>query len=193
MLSKTLLAGALLGISLASGVAAKPVPPNAPVVEDNKPEIIYQAKLLEKDNSTVRGHFTAWTSNEGVGIKFHTEVWGLPNGDLHYPYHIHAKPVPEDGNCYATGAHLDPYKRGDEIPCDINSPQTCQVGDLAGKHGPIFAPEDQTFEVYYSDYYLSNVKDTTSFFGNLSVVVHAPDNKRLNCGNFVPLELSKSN
>ena len=52
-------------------------------------------------------------------------------------YHIHEKPVPEDGNCTATGAHLDPYKRGEAPPCDASALPTCQTGDLSGKHGKI--------------------------------------------------------
>ena len=50
-------------------------------------------------------------------------------------YHIHEKPVPADGNCTGTGAHLDPYKRGETPPCDASKPETCQTGDLSGKHG----------------------------------------------------------
>jgi hypothetical protein len=50
-------------------------------------------------------------------------------------YHIHEKPVPSDGNCTGTGAHLDPYKRGEAPPCDATKPETCQTGDLSGKYG----------------------------------------------------------
>ena len=52
-------------------------------------------------------------------------------------YHIHAKPVPADGNCTATGAHLDPYNRGETPLCDSTQQNTCQTGDLSGKHGNI--------------------------------------------------------
>lgn len=52
-------------------------------------------------------------------------------------YHIHAMPVPPSGDCVATGPHVDPYVRGEVPPCDNTQPQTCQVGDLAGKHGNI--------------------------------------------------------
>lgn len=43
--------------------------------------------------------------------------------------------MPADGNCTGTLAHLDPYKRGEDPPCDASAPASCQVGDLAGKHG----------------------------------------------------------
>ena len=50
-------------------------------------------------------------------------------------YHIHEKPVPADGNCTGTGAHLDPYKRGEVPPCDPTDKSSCQTGDLSGKEG----------------------------------------------------------
>ncbi|KAE8334131.1 hypothetical protein BDV24DRAFT_170521 [Aspergillus arachidicola] len=99
-------------------------------------------------------------------------------------YHIHERPVPDDGNCYGTGAHLDLYKCERKSSCDIDAPKTCEIGDLSGKHGPAYAPEDQTFEVLYTDYFLSNVPDTAAYYGNLSFVVHTYDNRRANCGNF---------
>lgn len=102
-------------------------------------------------------------------------------------YHIHAHPVPSDGNCYGTGAHLDPYNRGEKPPCDLSQPQTCQVGDLSGKHAPAVGALDEPFEVEYTDYFLSTDPGNEAYFGNLSVVVHAPDAQRLNCGNFVPV------
>jgi hypothetical protein len=52
-------------------------------------------------------------------------------------YHIHAYAVPADGNCSGTLGHLDPFVRGESPPCDPTQPQTCQVGDLSGKHGNI--------------------------------------------------------
>ncbi|GMF72804.1 unnamed protein product [Aspergillus oryzae] len=164
MLTKSLFAGAALGLSLSSAVAHE-----APVVEGNEPQTVYEAVLQDKDNTTVRGTFTTHGAEDGIGIQFH--------------YHIHDNPVPKDGNCYATGGHLDPYKRGDQPPCNTTVPQTCQVGDISGKHGPVWTA-DGNFEVLYRDFFLSNVEDTIAFFGNRSVVVHLPDNKRINCGNF---------
>ena len=54
-------------------------------------------------------------------------------------YHIHQLPVPSDGNCTGTMAHLDPTQRGELHACEAAAPQTCQAGDLAGKHGNITA------------------------------------------------------
>jgi hypothetical protein len=46
-------------------------------------------------------------------------------------------PVPADGNCTETLAHLDQYERGETPPCDPLRADTCQQGDLSGKHGKI--------------------------------------------------------
>jgi hypothetical protein len=62
----------------------------------------------------------------------------------HVVYHVHEKPVPSDGSCAGTGAHLDPYKRGEVPQCDTSKKETCQIGDLSGKNknitaGPTFS------------------------------------------------------
>lgn len=98
-------------------------------------------------------------------------------------YHLHVDPVPEDGNCTETLAHLDPYIRGEETPCDAKKPETCQVGDLSGKHGAI--PENQTtFETSYVDLYASTLEGIGAFFGNRSIVFHFSNKTRITCANF---------
>ena len=61
-------------------------------------------------------------------------------------YHIHGMPVPENGDCSATMAHLDPTNRGEYYPCDKTNLASCQAGDLSGKHGTIM---DTTFTARY--------------------------------------------
>ncbi|GAB1196408.1 superoxide dismutase [Aspergillus pseudonomiae] len=177
MLSKFLAAGATLALFFSSAIAL-----DAPVIKDNQPQTVYEAVFQDKDNSTVRGKYTAYGADDGIGIHFRVTLTGVPK-DTFLNYHIHDKPVPEDGNCYSTGGHLDPYLRGDQPPCNTTVPETCQVGDISGKHGPVWTA-DGDFDVLYRDFFLSNVKDTVAFFGNRSVVIHLPDNKRINCGNF---------
>jgi hypothetical protein len=41
------------------------------------------------------------------------------------------------------------------------------------------------FYVEYTDYYLSDRSESIAFIGNRSIVVHAANGTRLNCGNFV--------
>ncbi|KAB8213330.1 hypothetical protein BDV33DRAFT_229724 [Aspergillus novoparasiticus] len=147
----------------------------APVTQDNDPRLLHQANLLDEDTTAIRGRITIWSGLNDVGVRVHVLFWA---------YHIHERPVPDDGNCYGTGAHLDLYKRENKPSCDMNAPQTCEIGELSGKHGPVYAPGEQAFEVLYPDYFLSNVPDTAAYYGNLSLVVHTPDNERVNCGNF---------
>jgi hypothetical protein len=120
-------------------------------------------------------------------------------------YHIHAFPVPLDGNCSGTLGHLDPFVRGETPSCNASDPQTCQVGDLSGKHGNITTSGSfQTTYVClltlhiilpgpiltlltlssYLDLYATTEEGLGSFFGNRSIVVHTQNKTRLNCANF---------
>jgi hypothetical protein len=96
-------------------------------------------------------------------------------------YHIHAYPVPADGNCTGTLAHLDPYIRGETPPCDPSMPATCQVGDLSGKYGTI---NGTSASLTYHDPYVSLQPGLGAFFGNRSFVVHYANTTRLACANF---------
>jgi hypothetical protein len=56
---------------------------------------------------------------------------------------------------------------------------------LSGKHGDIAdTARDKNFQVTYLDLYVSTDPTSPTFFGNRSVVVHAGNGTRLNCGNF---------
>lgn len=64
--------------------------------------------------------------------------------------------MPKDGDCTDTGAHLDPFERGEMPACDPDLPQTCQVGDLAGKHGAIVTSGGATtFQTSYTDDFMA--------------------------------------
>ena len=117
-------------------------------------------------------------------------------------YHIHAAPVPADGNCTGTLAHLDPYIRGEVSPpfsptkqphlthsqtpaCDPKLPQTCQVGDLSGKHGSINTTTvGDHYTANYVDNYPATVPGIGAFFGNRSIVIHFANKTRITCANF---------
>jgi hypothetical protein len=97
-------------------------------------------------------------------------------------YHIHALPVPADGNCTSTLGHLDPTDRGEYFPCDVSAPATCQAGDLAGKHGNVTGPG--VFTVTYNEPYLSTDPSSPYFFGDKSFVIHTSNTTRLTCASF---------
>ena len=129
-------------IAAASAVTAQSstvVP--APVVSGNPKGASYIATLPEQKKYTVRGSVAAVSAEDGNGVKFTVSISGLPAEGGPFMYHLHEKPVPSDGNCTGTGAHLDPYKRGEVPICDASKPETCQTGDLSGKFGNITAQE----------------------------------------------------
>ncbi|KAI9924888.1 hypothetical protein MW887_006745 [Aspergillus wentii] len=150
---------------------------------DNSPNVVYEATLQDTKNTTVRGWLTLWAPPSKVGVKVHADFWGLPDGEPLF-YHINEHPVSKDGNCYSTGGRLDPYKRGETPGCDTSKPHTCQVGDLSGKHSPLYTGKGESYEIEYTDLFLSTDPKKLAFFGNHSVVVQYSNGTRLNCANF---------
>lgn len=111
----------------------------APAVTAQPSDVRYVAVLPEKAGSTLRGSISAVAGKDGTGVHFSVEFDGVPTENGPFMYHIHEKPVPANGNCTGTGAHLDPYKRGEVPACDASKPETCQTGDLSGKYGNVTA------------------------------------------------------
>uniref|UniRef100_A0A1Y1MVG6 Uncharacterized protein n=1 Tax=Photinus pyralis TaxID=7054 RepID=A0A1Y1MVG6_PHOPY len=158
---------------------------DAPVVKDN-PNVIYEA-VFPMDafyhgniHGNVRGSVRASPGPNGVGVKFNVRLENLPKEGGPFLYHIHEDRVPADGNCTKTLAHLDPYGRGENPPCDSRAMQSCQVGDLSGKHGE--PKRDMKF--WYYDDYTSLAERTPAFLGNRSIVVHFANKTRITCANF---------
>jgi hypothetical protein len=129
----------LAAASVVSAQSSTVVP--APLVTGNPTGATYIATLPVKEGSPLRGAIVAESGPDGAGVKFKVSFSGLPATGGPFMYHLHEKPVPADGNCTGTGAHLDPYKRGEVPICDATKPETCQTGDLSGKFGNITAGE----------------------------------------------------
>ncbi|KAF8429719.1 superoxide dismutase [Tirmania nivea] len=135
--------------------------------------------------------FSPSTDNGGVKVEVNLHSFPMEGGP--FTYHIHDQPVPADGNCTLTLAHLDPFIRGQKVPCDPKRPETCEVGDLAGKHGKI--PADTSNGTYiktYEDLYLTLTEGEGSFIGNRSVVIHTNDTKRYACASIKEFRNSNS-
>jgi hypothetical protein len=175
----------LLSVIAAASAVTAQASTVAPAVNDNPAGASYVATLPEQAERTVRGSVVATTNNDGPGVKFTVSISGLPAEGGPFMYHVHAKPVPSDGNCTGTGAHLDPYVRGEAPMCDASKPETCQTGDLSGKHGNITARE---WSQEYVDPYSSTNPSDPSYFGDLSVVVHLSNKTRIACANFTRVE-----
>lgn len=155
---------------------------DAAIVQGNPVGVTYTATLPDSPTTDVRGSVAGTTNANGTGVNFVINLSGLPDPSLGpFLYHIHDQPVPANGNCTATLAHQDPYIRGEVPPCDPTQPQTCQSGDLAGKHGNITT---NPFQISFLDLYLSTVQGPASFFGNRSIVIHTSNTTRLTCANF---------
>ncbi|KAG0056964.1 hypothetical protein BGZ83_002571 [Gryganskiella cystojenkinii] len=102
-----------------------------------------------------------------------------------FEYHIHVSPVPADGNCTLTGAHLDPLSVGTKTPCDPQNLTSCQVGDLSGKHGNILPTADGVIApVTYTDKALVFAGDASGSILGRSVVIHN-NQTRIACANLV--------
>ncbi|KAI4245396.1 MAG: hypothetical protein L6R40_002456 [Gallowayella cf. fulva] len=179
---------------------------NADIVDDNLAGVTYTAFLPNSTTSNIRGYVAGTSNANGTGVNFAIQLSGLPDPSLgpfstipqipspvllspktqtltssSLVYHIHDQPVPSNGNCTATLAHQDPYIRGEVPPCDPVHPETCQTGDLAGKHGNITT---DPFSTAFLDLYLSTHQGPASFFGNRSIVIHTSNATRLTCANF---------
>ncbi|KAK4111788.1 hypothetical protein N656DRAFT_798678 [Canariomyces notabilis] len=172
---------------------------DATVVNNNPVGVVYKATLPESaffkpaypDGGNIEGEITAVANPDGRGVLFTLKLSNLPKIGEPLPYHLHVAPVPENGNCTATLAHLDPFIRGEATPCDADHPETCQVGDLSGKYGAISTDED-TWEDSYVDLYASTLEGIGAFFGNRSIVIHYPNKTRITCANFEKVEGDES-
>ncbi|KAI9810639.1 MAG: hypothetical protein M1826_003493 [Phylliscum demangeonii] len=156
---------------------------NAAIVKDNPIGVRYTATLPNSNTTTIRGSISATASGNGTGVQFTVDFSGFPDQSLGpFLYHIHDQPVPANESCKGTLAHLDPSQRGDHPACDSTQPETCQVGDLAGKHGNIAA---SPFTTQYVDFYVSTKAGIGAFLGNRSIVIHSFNTTRLTCANFL--------
>ncbi|KAI0596264.1 superoxide dismutase [Biscogniauxia sp. FL1348] len=140
-------------------------------------------------NGNVKGYVAAKSGANGVGVDYEVSFSNLPTEGGPFTYHLHVNPVPEDGNCTSTLAHLDPFIRGEEPACDPTSPQTCQVGDQSGKYGKITS---DPFTATFHDDFTSLTEGVGSYFANRSFVIHFANKTRISCANFAILGSNSS-
>ncbi|TLS22693.1 uncharacterized protein PpBr36_06493 [Pyricularia pennisetigena] len=149
----------------------------------NNPPGRYRAGWTATATNPFSGSVEAISSPNGKGVIFLVNLENLPSQGGPFSYHIHDQPVPDDGDCNKTLAHLDPYQRGQKPDCDASEPQTCEVGDLSGKHGKIEGTNVQ--DRMFHDMYTSLAEGIGAFVGNRSVVIHFANSSRFACANFM--------
>ncbi|KAF2431746.1 Cu,Zn superoxide dismutase-like protein [Tothia fuscella] len=178
----SVLFSAVSSIALVSAQAPATAPSIAPAkaVTNNPEGHTYVATLPA--TATVQGAVSVSAGQGGKGVTYDIKLHGFPKEGGPFMYHVHEKPVPSDGNCTGAGAHLDPTKRGEVPPCNPATPAQCQVGDLSGKFGNVTA--GPVFHKTFADAYSSLVKGDPQYIGDLSLVVHLSDKKRIGCANF---------
>jgi hypothetical protein len=78
-------------------------------VQSDLPQATYVATLPSSNfdsltGSNITGSVTGMTMSDGKGIMFMINMTGFPSESDYGPfvYHVHAMPVPADGNCTAT-------------------------------------------------------------------------------------------
>ncbi|KAJ2601776.1 Superoxide dismutase [Coemansia sp. RSA 1286] len=142
----------------------------------------------------ISSSFKFLPTEDNKGLQVIISASGLGQGNK-YPFHIHEKVVPSDGNCTGTGGHLDPFKikatAGDNYKCDSTKPDTtCELGDLAGIFGAMEADANGSYSGNFKGTVLSFSGDS-SILGH-SIVIHAPDASRLACANITGYVLSNT-
>ncbi|KAM7194048.1 Superoxide dismutase, copper/zinc binding domain containing protein [Naviculisporaceae sp. PSN 640] len=138
--------------------------------------VIGEVWVAKFDGPVVTGTVTAVANT--VGVNYTIDVTGLPVEKGPYKYHVHARPVPVDGNCTETGGHLDSYLRGDSPPCDATQPMTCEIGDLSGKFGLEKGP---TINKFFNDPYSALNIINLGYIGDRGIVFHDGSSARIAC------------
>ncbi|KAG0128454.1 hypothetical protein HOY82DRAFT_27415 [Tuber indicum] len=131
-------------------------------------------------------HFnlTNFNNKTGVFVKLDLTVYHGDEGL--FKLSLYEAPVGGNGKCDGAKNVLDPFQRGDKPECDRKEPQTCQVGDLVGKHGEI--PKFQgviSVKQSFQDLYLSFRKEEKAFIGNGSVIVKNAEGDKIACANIM--------
>lgn len=148
---------------------------DAPITTDSTGEESLVADFDWSNKSSITGSVQFVPANNG-SVLVNVNVAGLPDEGGPFPYHIHQKPVPSDGNCTGTLLHLNPYHGAPNATSNAGQ----EVGDLASKHGNI---EGHSFQTSYVDNYISLNPEDPAYIGGLSVVIHFLNNSRITCAN----------
>ena len=94
----------------------------APIITKNPKNIVAIADFPFGFDKKVNGYIV-FTAKEGKAVNVHVDLTGLPS-EGPFPYHVHVKLVPEDGDCNKVGDHLNPYNASENC-VHKDMPYTC--------------------------------------------------------------------
>ncbi|KAJ2825524.1 hypothetical protein IWW50_002811 [Coemansia erecta] len=146
--------------------------------------------MAEPQGTNVTAVFRFVKNIDGNGLELAISARGLDVG-AEYPFHIHVSPVPSDGNCTATGGHLNPYNIPSSTKCSKDDAlKTCELGDLAGIYGNLVGDDQGQC--------LMNINATELTFGgentilDHSIVIHNSNKDRVACSSIIGYILSNN-
>ncbi|EGV61775.1 hypothetical protein CANTEDRAFT_108128 [Yamadazyma tenuis ATCC 10573] len=150
----------------------------APKIKKNPADVVAVADFPSGGPQKILGN-VVFTAKKGKAVNVYIDVTKLPKEGGPFQYHIHQQPIGANGDCEASGTHLNPYKASPD--CDSQKTDAfCQVGDLSGKHGWI---DTTCFETKYDDPYLSlNTKSKSNIIGK-AIVFHFANLTKFACAN----------
>ncbi|KAL6452611.1 SOD5 Cell surface Cu-only superoxide dismutase 5 [Candida maltosa Xu316] len=157
---------------------------DAPISTDSTDSDSLVATFKKTSTSNIEGTIKFEPAKNGT-VLISLDLTGFPSTGGPFPYHIHEMPVPESGNCTATGMHFNPFNGS----ATATTPAALELGDLAGRHGNITGG---SVNEEIDDNYISLNKDSKAYIGGLSVVIHSSNNTRLTCSNLELLDASSS-
>ncbi|KAI8050326.1 superoxide dismutase [Syncephalis plumigaleata] len=191
---KALLCTGLLALALVGSTAmARPspdtTPASAPATSNNSDALIKKGD--------VEGFILFVSSLSATTVFGGVTIGNLPAGE--YSYHVHEKPVPENGDCAATGGHYDPHaKKG--AKCTKTTLTDCEIGDLSGKFGKLDnkgksdkkKDDKEEAMILFEDPTLKLSNGANGIVGR-SIVIHNPAGDRIACGNIVDNSFNLAN
>ncbi|ANZ77051.1 BA75_04342T0 [Komagataella pastoris] len=149
-----------------------------PVLALTAAETIAVAKFPAGGSYAVEGSITFTPTDDGLEVDADFE--NLPTLGSPFQFHIHEFPVPENGNCTATGGHFNPLHANASL-CNASDWSTCESGDLSGKYGKINGTHFTKHEV---DPYISLNSTSDLYIGEgRSIVFHYANSTRFACAN----------
>ncbi|PIA19437.1 Cu,Zn superoxide dismutase-like protein [Coemansia reversa NRRL 1564] len=151
--------------------------------------------VAKPSGDKIEATFKFTKTADGKGLQLSINATGLDKG-AEYPFHVHVDPVPKDGNCTATGGHLDPYgvkaAAGDKYKCSkTNILKTCELGDLAGIFGNMVGDDKGNAS---GDFVATELAfGTKNTILDHSIVIHNSDGDRVACANIDAFVLDEKN